>query len=402
MSWHNRAKARFAVKSSNPTASGRSGNSKRFEKVQLVHLVGSLQHGGTEELVFNLLTRLDRDLFEPEVWVLAASNCREEVVGRFERQGIRVKTLCDRWHRTRVAHLWREFMRRKLDIVHTHHYDANYYGRLAAILARVPIIMTYDHNLPIDERAHHRLTWRILNIATSTNVTVSNSVARYRIHECGVPAAKVVVVRNGIDVHRFKSGCSIADRREARQALGIPQEGIIVGSVGRLVGCKRHDLVLRAVAYLRERPDIRVLIVGEGPERQSLGRLARELGIANRVEFLGWTNRVEKAYQAMDVFLMLSENEGFGLVSAEAMASMIPIVAADEPIHREIITAECGIFVESNPSAVANGIALLLDNPAKATRLAFNARRRAMEEFNIDRTAAELQALYQRALQMHK
>lgn len=363
-------------------------------RIKVVHIVGTLGRGGTERLVLDLLTRLDRERLDLEIWALSGVSA-PEVADAFERSGIRVRALSGGWTRGRLPGLWRLLMRRKPDIVHTHYYDANLYARLAAIMANIPLVMTYDHSFPIGERARHRLAWRVLNLRTAANVVVSRTVARYRIERCRTRSDKVVLIWNGIDAARFRSNAAHHVRREARAALGIPDGALVVGTVGRFVACKRQWLLVEAGAKLRRTHDIHVLIVGEGNEKANVCAAARRLDVADRVHLVGWCDQPEHLYPAMDVFAMLStDNEGFGLATAEAMAAGVPVLAADESIHREVVTDRCGIFVSPTAEGVAAGIAHLSDRPQLARELAHNAAERARRCFDINRAAQQLQTLY--------
>ena len=364
-------------------------------KVQVVHLLGSLSHGGTEQLVFDMLTRLDPQVFEAEVWVLSGQAVNSQQRANFADAGIPVRVVSVRWSHTRIPTLLRMLRAQRIDILHTHYYDANYDGRFAAILAGIPTIITHDHGPPLDERWCHRLGWWLLNHRTSANLVVSNTVACYR-QRCGLGGnSKVMTILNGIDLRRFDDGRSQEECRLIRERLHLPEEALIIGSVGRLVGWKRHWLMLEAVRQLQERYDVHGLIVGEGPEHKNLRHIAEKLGIASQVHFVGWVERIEDVYQVMDILLMLSTHqEGFGLVSAEAMASGLPIVAADEPIHREVIGAECAVFTEPEPDAVARATDKLLRDQYLMDRLRENTRKRARRKYDIDRVVDRLEKIY--------
>src|SRR5690606_33109657 len=174
------------------------------------------------------------------------------------------------------------------DLVHTHLYRACVYGRLAARLAGVRAVGATEHSLGDSQMEGRRLTAgvRALYLASerlgSATVAVSPTVAD-RLKRWGVPAPRIEVVPNGIDVDRFRFE---PERRErTRRRLGLPQGAFVVGGVGRLTRGKRFDVLVRALALLPE--DHWLLLVGGGPEEHVLRRTAHEAGVAGRVLFTG-------------------------------------------------------------------------------------------------------------------
>lgn len=224
----------------------------------------------------------------------------------------------------------------RYDLVHTHLYRACVYGRTAARLAGVRRIVATEHSL-----GEHQIEGRPLSAGTralylaserlgTSTVAVSPSVAR-RLADWGVPEERIRVVPNGIETARFAFDPDA--RRRTRAALGLPEDAYVVGGVGRLAPGKRFDLLVRAVAAV---PEARLLLVGEGGEREELLRLARALGAADRVLLPGACEDPPPAgsagpslpglLAAMDVFVSASPDEAFGLAVVEALAAGLPVL----------------------------------------------------------------------------
>ena len=136
-------------------------------------------------------------------------------------------------------------------------------------------------------------------------------------------------------------------------------------------------------------------------------RLAHNLGVREQVQFLGWRADMPRLHRAMDIFCMTTEpggnrvsGEGFGLVSAEAMASGLPIVAADNTVNREVITEACGLFCRPTPQDMAAKVGRLIDDTELTKRLGQAGRTRAVEQFDIERTVRQLADVYQQAMQL--
>lgn len=168
-----------------------------------------------------------------------------------------------------------------------------------------------------------RLAPRIAEAANRAHacMAVSDVLAQRFSQACKLPAGKVVTVRNGVDLERFAPSDQAGGQVAARRSLGLPEQGRIVVSVGRLVAGKGFDVAARAV---RELSDTTLVLVGDGPERENLATLGGE-----HVRFLGALppEKVATAYQAADVFVLPSHSEGWPNVVTEALACGLPVVA---------------------------------------------------------------------------
>jgi len=143
--------------------------------------------------------------------------------------------------------------------------------------------------------------------------------------KCGVKARNAVLLENGIDTEEFSRQATIA---KAKQRLGLPAHGILIGAVGRLSAEKAFDLLLRSVHEIHSSGiDVCLMILGDGNERSRLEELARYLNIAERVTFAGWQSEAKPYYEAFDIFALSSLREGLPNVLLEAMAMEVPCLA---------------------------------------------------------------------------
>lgn len=207
--------------------------------------------------------------------------------------------------------------------------------------------------------------------------------------DLGVPAGKVTVLRNGVDLESFRP----VDRAAARARLGV--EGRVLLSVGHLIERKGHHLVIDALADL---PGVTLLIAGSGPEREALERRSGEAGVAGRVRFLGQLphDRLAEIYSAADVLVLASSREGWANVLLEAMACGTPVAATDVWGTAEAVTApEAGLLIPArSAAAIASTVAALLGAlPDRA------ATRRYAEDFSWDDTTRGQEALFKEILQ---
>lgn len=284
------------------------------------------------------------------------------------------------------------------DLVHTHLYRACVYGRLAARLAGVRAIVATEHSLGDSQMEGRRLTAgvRTLYLATerlgSTTVAVSPAVAD-RLKRWGVPAPRIEVIPNGIDLDRFRFD---RERRErTRGLLGLPEDAYVVGGVGRLTRGKRFDVLVHALARLPD--DCRLLLVGGGPEERVLRRMAHEAGVAGRVLLTG-----ERPYLpdgssgpdlpsltcAMDLLASPSPEEAFGLAAVEALACGLPVLYASCPAIEDLPSAAAR-RVHGGPEAYARAIAQVrAADPRPRTAP------EAAHRYSIARSAARLMDVY--------
>ncbi|WP_370416847.1 glycosyltransferase [Streptomyces fradiae] len=291
------------------------------------------------------------------------------------------------------------------DLVHTHLYRACVYGRPAARLAGVRSVIATEHSLGDAQIEGRRLSagTRALYLATerlgTSTVAVSPSVAR-RLARWGVPPARIHVVPNGIETTRFAHDPTA--RARTRAALGLPADAFVVGGVGRLTPGKHFDRLLRAVAAL---PDAHLLLVGDGPERAKLLRLAAECRAADRVlltgavpdppEGPGERPDLPSLLAAMDVFVSASPDETFGLAVVEALAAGLPALYVACPAIEDLPP-------EAAPGARRVGGAV----PELAAALDEVLRERggrlvppeALRRYDIAHSAEQLLSLYHRAV----
>jgi len=291
------------------------------------------------------------------------------------------------------------------DLVHTHLYRACVYGRLAARMAGVRAVVATEHSLGDSQMEGRALTQgvRALYLASerlgSATVAVSPTVAD-RLKRWGVPAPRIEVVPNGIEVDRFRFD---PERRErTRRRLGLPDGAFVVGGVGRLAPGKRFDVLVRALARLPE--DCWLLLVGGGPEEHVLRRTAHEAGVSGRVLFTGERPAVPDGTpgpdlpsltSAMDLFASPSTEEAFGLAAVEALAAGLPVLHGSCPAIEDLPPdASAGARrVRGGPEEYARAIAeVRAAGPAPRTAAG------AARHYSITRSSARLMDVYAAAV----
>ncbi|MFJ3206845.1 glycosyltransferase [Streptomyces flaveolus] len=333
--------------------------------MKALHIITGLGVGGAEQQLRLLLRHL------PVACDVVTLTNPGPVAEGLTADGVRVVHLGMTGNRdlTALPRLVRLIRAGGYDLVHTHLYRACVYGRLAARVAGVRAVVATEHSLGDSQMEGRRLTAgvRALYLASerlgSTTVAVSSAVA-HRLKHWGVPAPRIEVVPNGIELDRFRFD---QDRRaRTRRRLGLPQDAFVVGGVGRLTRGKRFDVLVHALTRLPE--DHWLLLVGGGPDEHLLRRTAHEAGVSGRVLFTGERPYVPDGSpgpdlpaltSAMDLFASPSPDEAFGLAAVEALASGLPVLYASCPAIEDLPpSATAGARrVRGGPDAYARAIA---------------------------------------------
>ncbi len=370
--------------------------------LRVLWLIDSLTAGGAEALLPPLARRLERGRVE-----LHACALRTLGGNPFESElaaaGVPVVNLEIRNLRDRAAFrdLQRLLREERAELVHAHLTYASIWGALAARRAGLPLVATL-HTLPCTgapwsrDRLRERLMCRLLRRPGVHVLAVSQALRRAYDTAGRLPAARVEVLHNGIDASAFAGG----DRQVARAELGLAPGAFAVSSVAVLRHGKGIEVLLEAAARLRgARPDLHLVIAGDGPLRATLERRAAELGLAERVRWLGFRRDVQRVLAASDAFVLPSRFEAFPTALLEAMAAGLPVIASAVGGVPEILgEPPCGIALPpGSAEALADALASLLDEPA-AQRGARGAAAcaRLEAEFTVETWAERLAGLYER------
>lgn len=368
--------------------------------MRVLHIITGLGMGGAEQQLRLLLRHLPATCD-----VLTLTNAGSVARG-ITADGTRVTDLGMAGNRDVAAlpRLVRLIRAGRYDVVHTHLYRACLYGRIAARVAGVRAVVATEHSLGDSQMEGRPLTSgvRALYLAGERlgrmTVAVSPAVGT-RLHRWGVPWGRIRVVPNGIDAERFRF--DPAARAAVRERLGLPADAFVVGGVGRLTEGKRFDVLLRAAAQLPA--DVRVLLVGSGPQEPELRRLAGRLGLADRVRFAGETahedgggehavTHLPSLLSAMDTLASPSPEEAFGLALVEGLAGGLPVLYAScpavegLPAHERTNSAYCA----SDPDSFAQVLYGLRRSGPPPQRTA----PAAVRHYDITRSAGRLMDVY--------
>ncbi|MFQ6130804.1 MAG: glycosyltransferase family 4 protein [Armatimonadota bacterium] len=285
-------------------------------------------------------------------------------------------------------------------VVHAHSSKAGVLGRRAAKSAGAPAVVYTPHCFPFEMRAAAPTRWFYRQIerrmAGDTNriiaVCAQEREAALRSRICA--PEKIAVIENGLDLEAFDRAQEPAPER---QELGLREEDVVIGTMGRLTRQKGQEHLVRALpAILGEQPAARVLLVGEGELRPRLEGLAWELGLSDRVVFAGHREDAAACYQVMDIFVLPSLWEACPYAILEAMAAQTAVVASAVGGCRDIVEDRVsGVLVPpGEPRAIANAVLSILRNPERLAALGEAGRRRVEEHFALARMVERTAELY--------
>lgn len=365
-------------------------------RLRILHLTFNMNFGGTEQVIRQLVTRLQEGSFEHRIL------CIDGMVGAvglaLQDEGIDVQSLPRKagldWSLVRAVRAY--LIREQIDLVHCHQYSPWCYGWLAHWGSGAKVVFT-EHGRFHPDRYRFKawgLNW-LMALTTGAMVAISQATRQALGRYEGLPQQGIQVVYNGIEaVH-----CTPEDRLRALQSLGLSEGDRVIGTVARLDSVKNQALMIQATAELLPRyPDLYLVLVGDGPARDQLEAQALALGIADRVRFAGFQTVPSHFLAAMQVFLLTSHTEGTSMTLLEAMSLGIPPVVTAVGGNPEIVSSrEVGRLIPDNDgAALVRTLDQLLANPEQARRLGQAAQAHFNAHFQVNHMALAYARVYER------
>ncbi|MBI4639350.1 MAG: GT4 family glycosyltransferase PelF [Candidatus Tectomicrobia bacterium] len=361
---------------------------------KILHVTSTLDMGGVEKLIFELVTHMDSSKFQPMVCAFQGGGCFQD---KLESAGIPVFVVEKKEgiNYSLLFKLAKLFNHLDIDIVHTHNIYPWLYGGIAAMLSGKKTLVHTEHAINSTKSKPLLLARKGLSCVTSKIVSDAAWVSESLIRLCKVNSDKIILIPNGIDTLRFESIDPHFSRKIFNHNLLWNKK--VIGNVSRLAPVKDHETLIRSFALVEERhPEACLAIVGEGPERPELERLAWQMNLNPKVSFLGLRNDIPELLSAMDIFVLSSLSEGFPVALLEAMAAGLPVVATDVGGNREIVVhGETGLLVPpKSGNELAEAISYLLSNEREAAKMGQAGRKRVRQLFSFDKMIERYEAVY--------
>lgn len=360
---------------------------RKNQRIKVMHILNSFNTGGLENGVVNLINRMNDQRFYHEICCVRHSGNASRRLSRkipiFELN----KAEGNDWRI--VGKLIDIIKKSRPDVVHTRNWGA-VDGVIAARLAGVRHVIHGEHGWNMDDpegRNRKRLlARRLLSMWVDQFVAVSQDIGSWLKESVKISPRKIKTIINGVDTRKF------LPKKEARLT-----DGIVIGIIGRLDPIKRHDLLLRAFSKLdHANCNLRLLVVGGGPERCNLERLKESLPSCEKVVFLGERADVESLYKAIDIFVLPSQNEGISNTILEAMSSGLPIIATHVGGNPELVThGKTGLLIRPRSAdEIRDALNYYIHQPDKIQIHGRSARADAECRFSLDRMVEAYEHLY--------
>lgn len=375
-----------------------NANSRSESQISVCHIASGERWAGAEVQVATLVRALSR---RPDVRVCAILTNEGRLADEIRSCGVEAAVFprSENSFAEICAKAYQFLRGRDVQVLHSHRYKENL---LAVLIQRGlggPRLVRTQHGNPEPDGLKGRLVYAI-DRATGKRVdkvvAVSSELERYL--RTYLKPWQISVIRNGVDLPAVRSELRAP---QAKERLGIAPDAPVIGNIARLDPIKRHDLFLRTAKQIaNEMPNSIFVIAGAGNEESNLKLLARELGLAGRVKFLGHQAHAPDVLRALDVLLMTSDNEGLPMVLLEAMAMGAVVVSRKIGGIPEVVRhGEEGILVDSAaPEQLAASCVRVLNDSARREMMIIAARKKIVREFSAETNANGVVALYRSIL----
>jgi glycosyltransferase involved in cell wall biosynthesis len=374
-------------------------------RYRVAHVITRLELGGAQENTLFCVRAHDRRRFDVGLVAgaggLLDADARAIPDARIDLVPELVHPVAPLRDLAAVLRLRALFKARRIDLVHTHSSKAGVLGRLAALLAGVPVVVHTVHGWSFNDTqggATRRAFVDVERLAAGWAERLITVSARDRERGLALGIGRpeqYALVRSGIDLEAFRTPRTAPE--EVRRRLGLTPEQIVVGTLTCLKAQKAPlDFVRAAAAAHAREPRLRFILAGDGEQRPAVEALIAELGLGGVVQLLGWRRDVTDLLHAMDLFLLTSRFEGLPRAVLQALAAGRPVVATAVDGTPEVIQhRSTGLLVPPGaPAAAAAGLIELVRDPALRARCVEEGRRSLNRAFDIHRMVSDLEAIY--------
>lgn len=355
--------------------------------------------GGAEKQLYLLATSLDTSLFRPIVVQLSPYDylpIARENIGSVEVYNFPVTKL---YNSNGMRHLKKIFdlaKQKNVDVIHTFFEKSEVIGALVKQFAGVPVWITARRDLGFKRKKIYTKFFKFAGNHCNKCVANCEAIKEQMVVNEKVPAGKIDVIYNGLDLTPFGS---VADY-SLRDELNVPEHTQLVGMVANMYHeIKGHRYFLEAASQiLKAREDVEFVLVGDGWLRESHETMARDLGIADKVHFLGTRNNIPSIISNFAVSVLCSTSEGFSNVILESMASAKPVVATRVGGNAEmVVDGVTGYIVPpADSSALASSVLAILNSPSLAKVMGQAAREEVVKRFSVQAMVSGYERLYSR------
>jgi glycosyltransferase involved in cell wall biosynthesis len=376
---------------------------RKKEKINILYLIDHLYgFGGSERHLFQLAMHLNKSRFS---YVICPFMWKEDTVQKFIDNKIAIKRVpLERIYGVKALlqslKLIGLIKKNKIDIVQTFHFSSDALGSLLARIAGVSYIVSSRRDMGDLKKKSHVLISRLMNKLVDRFIVVSNAVSRNFALNEGIPVSKTVTIYNGVDLCNWLTP-SISEINKVKSEHGINRDSFVIGYVAHFRPGKGYDVFFEAIKRLKPLiGNMKVLIVGgrgSGLEMMNhYKRFCRDHHLEDIVIFAGYAEKVSSYYAVMDVYCLVSDNEGCSNSLMEAMASARPVIATAVGGNREVvIDGVSGILIPpQNPEALVQAILRLYEKPELRQKMAANSRKLIEQQFSLQKMVERTEQFY--------
>jgi sugar transferase (PEP-CTERM/EpsH1 system associated) len=365
-------------------------------KYKVLHVVLSMETGGLENGIVNLINNADNDRFIVDVLCLREKGALAERISNPNSQVI-YDGKQDPSLLTAIKKIYKACKDGQYHIVHSHGFTTMLASYLATKLTGTVVMMNGEHGTLYYSSFKQRLLQKWLFRSMDINLTVSSELKNKIQQEFSLSLDNFKPIINGVDSHVFNPKLSSSIRSE----LNILNEDIIIGSVGRLVSVKNYPSLIKAFSELyKNNAHTHLVLAGDGPERSALEQLTNKLNLKDRIHFLGSRNDIPNVMNGFDLFVLPSFSEGLSNTLLEAMSCGVPVIASQVGGNPEIVKANVsGVLYPSNDvEALSSILCKLCNSPSEIKKLSKLAREHIVNHYSLKSMVDNYEAVYERQL----
>lgn len=366
-------------------------------KIHIMHILHSFGIGGLENSLANLINGMDRYKFDHSICVLSDEMAGLAKIARDDVKTFKVRRKF-KHDPTLIFRLVQLLKKERPDIVRTYNWGA-VEGILAAKISGIKSTVHSEHGFDIGEivkkKLRRVLARRVIFMYCDRIIVPSLSLRKWLIEDVKVAAERIVYIPNGCDTAVFCPG----RMPQIRKGFGIKDSDIVLGTVGSLKKLKGQDVLLEAFSGIKE-TGLKLMIVGDGPDKERLASMAEKMGLSGKILLTGSVIKPADIYKSIDIFVLPSLSENSPNCLLEAMATGLPIVATDVgDVSCILDNGTAGVIVQPrDASALTAGIKSLLNNLSMAQEKGRLARKTVEERFSLNKMTSEYEQSYQQIL----
>jgi len=373
-------------------------NNQMKEKIRIIHILPYLEGGGSERVVFNLIMNLDRSRFEPIIIYFF-----DDLYGNYRKDyiNIGIKVQCINEPRSILSSfiypkmLIREILRYNPSIIHIHS-GCWYKASLAAKFSGVKRVIYTEHGRFEHEPFSLIILDNVASLFTDEVISVSDELKLYFQKFLKIKKSKITTITNGIDI---RSLVPMPKNNTILDGLQIDRSSFIVGNIARLSPEKDHITLIKAFYKAKKSVDnLKMFIVGDGPEKDFLKRYISTLELTNDVLLLGFRSDISEILSTFDVFILSSLTEGTSMTILEAMAMEKPVIATNVGGNAKLVQNEINGFLVQprDEEAIAYRILEFYSDQELGKVMGRRGREMVISNFNVNKMTLRYQELYRK------